>query len=83
VEDDVMDEEEYKNMIDRKRQVIRFSNAQKFDRRSTIFDPSDPNNTSSAIKFLSKLPLRQRALTKPPMRNPSKSPGKIDETGES
>lgn len=58
VDDDVMDEEEYKRMMDRKRQVIRFSNATKLDRRLSVFDPSDPNNAASAIKFLSKLPLR-------------------------
>lgn len=75
LEDDVMNEEEYKTMMDRKRQVIRFSNAQKLDRRSTIFDPSDPNNASSAIKFLSKLPLRQRAMTKAPIAASGRSPG--------
>lgn len=33
LEDDVMDEEEYKTMMDRKRQIIRFSNAPNLDRR--------------------------------------------------
>jgi len=57
-EDEVMDDEEYKRMIERRNQKVnqvRFSTLSvrktKGERRMTIFNPLDPNN-GSTFKFL-------------------------------
>ena len=58
-EDDVMDDEEYKRMIDRrmkKPNQVRFSmlvteKPRGIERRMTVFNPMDPNN-SMAFRFL-------------------------------
>ncbi|TNV73508.1 hypothetical protein FGO68_gene10109 [Halteria grandinella] len=67
-EDDILDEEEYKRLIDRKGNYVRFSNLKdglmiKGERRLTIFNPLDPNNAQQALRFL-KLPLRRMATRK-------------------
>ena len=80
-----MDEEEFRKMLDRKQRFTRFSTARgainKFERRSSIFNPSDPNNAQQAVRFMQKLPMRQRAMTKAVS---SRSPVKeIEEARES
>ena len=66
-EDDILDEEEYKRMIDKKRHIVRFSNLKdgllKNDRRLSLFNPLDPNNAQQALRFL-KFPLRRMATRK-------------------
>jgi hypothetical protein len=51
-----MDEEEFRKMLDRKQRFTRFSTARgainKFERRSSIFNPSDPNNAQQAVRFM-------------------------------
>lgn len=79
----MMDDEEYRRMIERKKQLVRFSKIkpgeERLDRRMTIFDPSDPNNAHQSIKFLQKLPLRQRAFTRKITSKSSTKLGEVDE----
>ena len=54
-----MDTEEYKKMLHKRISKPRFSALQPFsrpaaERRMTIFNPMDPNNSAAAFRFLAK-----------------------------
>ena len=55
-----MDEEEYKKMIQKRGNakfrfsVLSTSTSRPIERRMTMFNPSDPNNSGASFKFLVK-----------------------------
>ncbi len=59
--DDVMNSDEYKKLLQKRTANIRFSilstaSKRPVDRRMTMFNPSDPNNSAASFKFLVKDP---------------------------
>lgn len=54
-----MNSEEYKKMLEKRTGKIRFSllspsTKRPLERRMTMFNPSDPNNSAASFKFLLK-----------------------------
>jgi hypothetical protein len=72
LEDDELDDEEYRRMIDRrKRAFIGFSNLRdgavklsSVERRMTLFNPLDPNNATQALRFIKMSPQRIRQFSR-------------------